>query len=134
MTRNSLSQLIVTSTSESVDFPMGTILCPIVWAILSKFTSMTSLRSIHFLIEIQNSVITNIRLLPWAPSILATVGGDCTFRLWDFVTGKELQSLQYKSYVEKYVPEGVDANSMDPMVMKMELSTKDNIAVLSFAK
>ncbi|KAG2187429.1 hypothetical protein INT44_005117, partial [Umbelopsis vinacea] len=79
-------------------------------------------------------VITNIQLLPWAPNVLATVGGDCTFRLWDFMVGKELHSLQYKSHVEKYVPEGVDANSMDPIVMKMELSTKDKIAVLSFAK
>lgn len=92
------------------------------------------MRPTDLLIESKNSVITNIRLLPWASSILATVGGDCTFRLWDFLSGKELHSLQYKSYVEKYVPEGVDANSMDPIVMKMELSTKDKIAVMSFAK
>jgi hypothetical protein len=80
------------------------------------------------------SVVTNIQLIPWAPSILATVGGDCTLKLWDFVAGKELQSLDYKSYVEKYVPDGVDANTMDPIVMKMQLSSKDNIAVLSIAK
>ncbi|KAH8555340.1 WD40-repeat-containing domain protein [Umbelopsis sp. PMI_123] len=79
-------------------------------------------------------VVTNIQLIPWAPSILATVGGDCTLKLWDFVAGKELQSLDYKSYVEKYVPDGVDANTMDPIVMKMQLSSKDNIAVLSIAK
>jgi hypothetical protein len=80
------------------------------------------------------SVITKIRILPWASSILATVGGDCTLRLWDFVAGKQLQSIDYKSHIVKYVPEGVDANSMDPIAMNMELNTKDNIAVVSFAK
>ncbi|GAB5587702.1 hypothetical protein Unana1_02602 [Umbelopsis nana] len=79
-------------------------------------------------------VITNIRIVPWSSNVLATIGGDNTFRLWDFVAGKQLQSIHYQSQIEKYVPEGVDANSADPIAMNMELSTKDNIAVVSFAR
>jgi hypothetical protein len=55
-------------------------------------------------------------------------------KLWDFVAGKELQSLNYKTLIEKYVPEGTDANSVEPIAMHLELGTKDQIAVMSFAK
>ncbi|CAM0138871.1 hypothetical protein VKS41_006329 [Umbelopsis sp. WA50703] len=79
-------------------------------------------------------VVTNVRLVPWSPHHLVSAGGDCTLKLWDFVAGKELQSLNYKTLIEKYVPEGTDANSVEPIAMHLELGTKDQIAVMSFAK
>ncbi|KAG2183167.1 hypothetical protein INT43_006162 [Umbelopsis isabellina] len=79
-------------------------------------------------------VVTNVRIVPWSTNLLVSAGGDCTVRLWDFVTGKELQSLNYKAQIEKYVPEGTDANSAEPITMHLELGAKDQIAVMSFAK
>lgn len=51
------------------------------------------------------SVVTTIRLLPWDISILISAGGDNTIRTWDFVKGKEIQSLNYLEHINKYIPE-----------------------------
>ncbi|KAI9314989.1 WD40-repeat-containing domain protein [Dichotomocladium elegans] len=78
-------------------------------------------------------VVTNIAVIPWAPEIMISAGGDGTIRLWNFVLGKQLQSLEIKEYIGHYSPEATDANSKEPIVSQLIFNSQKTIAVL-FAK
>ncbi|CAO3619215.1 unnamed protein product [Cunninghamella echinulata] len=78
-------------------------------------------------------VITFIRLLPWDKSVLISAGGDNTIRSWDYVKGKEIQSLNYLEYINKYIPEDIDTTKQ-PIVSSIKFNTNTNTVALVIAK
>ncbi|KAF7721160.1 WD repeat-containing protein 4 [Apophysomyces ossiformis] len=79
-------------------------------------------------------VVTCVQILPWDIAKLVSAGGDSTIRLWDYVKGKEVQMLDIRSYIEKYIPAAADANSADPMVNSITLDPKSESVAIGFAK
>ncbi|CAO3616772.1 unnamed protein product [Cunninghamella blakesleeana] len=78
-------------------------------------------------------VITIIRLLPWDTNILISAGGDNTIRTWDFVKGKEIQSLNYLEHINKYIPEDIDKTKL-PIVSNIKFSVNTNTIAVVIAK
>lgn len=79
-------------------------------------------------------VVTVIQLLPWNKQLLVSSGGDGTVRLWDFLGGKQLQSLDLKEKIEAYKPTAADANSEDAIVSALSFDNKTQSLAVSFAK
>ncbi|KAI9248000.1 WD40-repeat-containing domain protein [Phascolomyces articulosus] len=79
-------------------------------------------------------VVTYIQLLPWNEGLLISAGGDNTVRVWDFLKGKEIQSLNIKEYIQPYMAKATDANSEEPMVRKLAIDASKNLIAVVFAK
>lgn len=79
-------------------------------------------------------VITHIDLLPWNESLLVSAGGDGTIRVWDFLNGQQIQSLDIKEQIEPYKPIASDANSEDAIVDTLAVDIKNKLLVVGFGK
>ncbi|KAI9278018.1 WD40-repeat-containing domain protein [Sporodiniella umbellata] len=79
-------------------------------------------------------VITHISLLPWNESLLVSAGGDGTVRVWDYLNGKQIQSLDIKEQIEQYKPVASDANSEDAIVDTLAICEKEKLLVVGFGK
>jgi WD40 repeat protein len=80
------------------------------------------------------SVVTCISLLPWNDQVLVSGGGDGTIRLWDFVKGKQIQSVDLKAQIEAYKPPVADANSEDAIISALAFDNTTQSLAVAFAK
>lgn len=80
------------------------------------------------------SVVTCVSLLPWNDQVLVSGGGDGTIRLWDFVNGKQIQSIDLKVQIEAYKPPAADANSEDAIISALAFDNTTQSLAVAFAK
>ncbi|KAI7849575.1 WD40-repeat-containing domain protein [Circinella umbellata] len=81
-----------------------------------------------------SDVVTYIQVFPWDESLLISAGGDNTIRVWEFLKGKEVQSLNIKEYIQPYMAKATDANSEEPMVRKLAIDPTKKLIAIVFAK
>lgn len=80
------------------------------------------------------SVVTCVSLLPWNKSILVSAGGDGVVRVWDFLKGSQIQSVDLKEQIEPYKPTAADANSKDAIISSLSFDSKNKLVAVAFAK
>ncbi|KAI8979483.1 WD40-repeat-containing domain protein [Mycotypha africana] len=79
-------------------------------------------------------VVTRIEILPWNENILVSSGGDCTVRIWDYLKGTEISSIDLKQHILAYKPPTTDANSEDAIVNNIVFDSKSKMCAVVFAK
>ncbi|CEI97770.1 hypothetical protein RMCBS344292_11896 [Rhizopus microsporus] len=79
-------------------------------------------------------VVTCVDILPWNENLLVSAGGDGTIRVWEYVSGKQIQCLDLREQIEPYKPVAADANSEDAIVNRLTFDSKDKLVVVGFAK
>ncbi|KAI8378208.1 WD40-repeat-containing domain protein [Choanephora cucurbitarum] len=79
-------------------------------------------------------VITSIKLLPWKTDVLVSAGGDGTVRLWDYLKGSCLQTIDLKEQIEDHKPPAADANSEDAIINTLSFDPASQKLAVAFAK
>ncbi|RUS31543.1 hypothetical protein BC938DRAFT_477609 [Jimgerdemannia flammicorona] len=80
-------------------------------------------------------VITSLVLIPWAPNLLISGGGDSFLRVWDYLDGRLIHVFDLRSVVAKYLPSNEELEGHDSFMVnsiRINLETKD--IVIGFIK
>jgi len=81
------------------------------------------------------SIVTSLSLIPWAPSLLISGGGDSLLRIWDYVHGRLTHSFDLRSVILKFLPSSEELEGHDSfMVNFIRISPETQDIIVGFIK